>query len=124
MSSNTLHEAWSLIQDLIGDASTWPMWMRQLFWETQLHYVDRMKIAAFGYNNGLSSEALAKKIYARRIDEKRIKEMVSLYKYWDDSSEGLSRRARYRSFDLIHRRMTSLNGRDINEENKAGLLKM
>ena len=72
MSSETIHHAWVLIQDLIGDASTWPAWMRSLFWTTELHYTDRMKVAAFGYNNGLSPKALAQFFDARKLDGKRI----------------------------------------------------
>lgn len=123
MSSNCLQHSWFLIQDLIGDAATWPAWIRSLFWETQLHYTDRMKIAAFGYNNGLCPDALSSFFRARKVDAKRIEEMVALYKYWNDPIEGVQRRARYRSFDLIHRRMTSLNNRDLEEETNLGLLK-
>ena len=110
MSSESLHNAWVMIQDIIGDAGTWPAWIRSLFWTSELHYTDRMKIAAFGYNNGLTPKALSDFFVLRKLNVKRIGEMLSLYDYWSDKTEGVSRRARYRSFDLIHRRMTTLNG--------------
>jgi hypothetical protein len=40
-----LSVAWSEIQEMIGPASTWPTFLRQMFWTTCLKYYDRMQIA-------------------------------------------------------------------------------
>ena len=115
-------ESWRSIQDLIGDANTWPGWIRALFWSSDLKRTDRLKLAAFGYNNGVSPHVLAEFFSARRCDPKRIVEMIELYDYWDDDMSGLQRRAKYRSMDLITGRVTSLNGRLIEEERNLGLI--
>ena len=47
---------WLEIQDIIGNASLWPINIRQSFWTPNLRHLDRRNICCFVFVNGLNPE--------------------------------------------------------------------
>ena len=57
MSKNKkIYESWVDIQDIIGNASLWPLKIRRLFWKQGVKHFDRILLATFVYVNGLNPE--------------------------------------------------------------------
>lgn len=53
MKKDNLYLHWALMQDLIGDASTWPHKICRLFWSMKPNHWERVQMAAFVFLNGL-----------------------------------------------------------------------
>ena len=49
---------WLAIQDIIGNANTWPKFIRQMFWDKNFTDHNRMIIVNFAFINGVSEEFL------------------------------------------------------------------
>lgn len=103
---------WVDFQDIIGDANTWPAIVRYKFWCSDLGYRDRAFIAAFAYCNGAPPQMLIDTLAVinRRSTPVKLRKILDLFVYWDHPVEGFNRRERYFSYDLILRRLVTLNG--------------
>ena len=51
-----IYESWRDIQEIIGDASKWPMKIRRLFWTQGVPHFQRILLATFVIVNGLNPE--------------------------------------------------------------------
>ena len=49
---------WLALQDVIGPMSTFPRFIRRLFWKRELYYRERFSIALFGWMNGVHPDFL------------------------------------------------------------------
>ena len=49
-----LAQTWWDIQDIVGEASLWPNYIRHLFWRKNLTWEERQIISAFVFINGLN----------------------------------------------------------------------
>lgn len=82
-----------------------------------LSYRDRLYIAAFCFQNGVSPYILETMIYlnnnATRV---KVNKMCKLYEYWEDPEHGRERRERYWAYDLVIGRICDLNGKVVSRE--------
>ena len=51
-----IYRLWMTIQDIVGEASLWPVLIRRLFWTPNLIHWHRILICTFVYVNGLNPE--------------------------------------------------------------------
>ena len=51
-------QLWKDIQDIIGNASLWPLNIRRLFWTKCVKHFDRIKLVTFCFVNGLHPDIL------------------------------------------------------------------
>ena len=49
---------WLAVQDVVGDAKTWPKFIRKMFWEKNLRDHNRMMIVNFAILNHISEDFL------------------------------------------------------------------
>ena len=49
---------WFALQDVVGNANTWPKFIRKMFWEKHFKDHNRMIIVNFAYLNAISEEFL------------------------------------------------------------------
>jgi len=110
-----LNNPWLSLQDLIGDAKSWPQYIRQMFWDKSFTDLKRLKIT-FSYQNGVSEKVLhtvlsftIKEAYSKE----RRRNISARYAYFNDPREGFERRERTYALDLIHKRVLTLNGNPI-----------
>lgn len=111
---------WLAVQDLIGPKENWPSFIPNYMWCGPLDYKDRVVIASFFYQNGVSAEFLIEVlefVNKQRLTVKRAAKILELYKYWSDPIEGFARRTRYFAFDLVVRKVLDLNGRVRTSDN-------
>ena len=58
MSNAAIYSQWMIIQDIIGNASSWPYSIRRIFWRKPLKHFDRILLCTFAYVNGLNPDIL------------------------------------------------------------------
>lgn len=49
---------WLAVQDVVGDAKTWPKFIRQMFWDKNFKHHNRMIIVNFAYLNAITEDFL------------------------------------------------------------------
>ncbi|KAL0130412.1 hypothetical protein PUN28_002234 [Cardiocondyla obscurior] len=49
---------WLAVQDVIGDARTWPKFIREIFWNKNFKNHNRMIVVNFAYLNAISEDFL------------------------------------------------------------------
>lgn len=49
-----IYKQWMDIQDIVGPAKLWPLFIRRLFWTQSLKHLQRILITTFVYINGLN----------------------------------------------------------------------
>ena len=106
---------WLLLQDLIGKADRWPLYIRRMFWDKDLTDVKRLKLVSFCYQNGVS-EYVLHSVLERTIKESytadRRRQIKAKYKYFDDPIEGYNRREKAYALDLIKNKVLTFNGNE------------
>lgn len=101
---------WIELQDMwLGNAEKWPQFLRHMFWEGDLKYNCRAKLAAFCYLNGVPVEILCCTLQEtnKNYSFERCQQIVGLYKWWERSQVA---RQKYYSFDVVLGRLTRLDG--------------
>ena len=109
-----MNNPWLLLQMMIGDADTWPQFIRAAFWETWFNDHNRMVVVNFAYKNGVCELLLhdvlnftLKDNYTRQ----RRANVAYRYSYFDDPIHGAERRSRAYSFDTTMKAVAYLDGR-------------
>lgn len=98
---------WLEIQDLIGPAKYWPTYMRRMFWSNSIHYYERMKLASFGYVNGVAPLFLVEVLQFTNRDFKPSDstKIIDLYLWWMDNPEAA---AKYRAYHVLKKEVQFL----------------
>lgn len=113
-----LRNPFLLVQDLIGDKSTWPKYVLYSLFCSKLQYRDQVILGPFFYGNGLDMGSMLEMVafvnshYSKEFERK----MKALYELWEDSELDRSRRTYY---DLILKRVVDLNGDPITVEQRG-----
>jgi len=95
------HEALWAIEDLIGPCSSWPEWIRKIYWMKKLDNRDALRVVTFGLGNSLPPHLIFEWLRVRRVavdwvkfraDMKAVKKSMGLdgvitFFYWDLRTE-------------------------------------
>jgi len=102
---------WLLLQDLIGKADRWPLYIRRMFWDEDLTDVKRLELVCSCYQNGVS-EYVLHSVLERIIKESytagRRRQIKGKCKYFNDPIEGYNRREKAYALDLIKNEVLTL----------------
>jgi hypothetical protein len=91
------HEALWAIEDLIGPCSSWPEWIRKIYWMKKLNNRNSLRLVTFGLGNSLPPHLICEWVRVRRValhwpkfhaDMSAVKKSMGLdgptkYFYWD-----------------------------------------
>lgn len=76
---------WTLIQDLVGDATTWPRIIRRVFWDKDAGHWQRIMLATFAFVNGLTPSVLFEWLSLLNFPQRKIDHMKYLIKRFEDN---------------------------------------
>lgn len=109
-----MNNPWLLLQMLIGEADTWPQFIRKAFWETWFNHRNRMIVVNFAYKNGVS-ESLLHDVLSFTLKDNytraRRANVAYRYSYFNDPIHGAERRSSAYSYDTTMKAVTYLDGR-------------
>lgn len=119
MPSRESVESWNFFCDIISNV---PIRINRLLRRkilfSQLNYVDRVYIATFCFQNGVSKDIVESFLWMNKhCTVRKCRKVLDLYSYWEmDGEEGLNRRRRYNAFNIVVGRICNLNGEIISDE--------
>jgi hypothetical protein len=61
------HEVLWAIEDLIGPCSSWPEWIRKIYWMKKLDNKNSLRLVTFGLGNGLPPHLICEWLRVRRV---------------------------------------------------------
>lgn len=110
--SSTIYILWRDIQDIIGNASLWPIRIRRLFWTQHLRYFQRFLIVIFSYVNGLNPQLLIEWLKIQRgfsnaESERHVRE---LFIRLEEGKYNNHTRYNYYGYNVYNKRYEYVNG--------------
>ena len=104
-------ELWSDIQDLIGKANLWPIFIRNLFWSKNIKHYSGILICAFVFVNGLNPIVFLQWCDLRGMcrDNSSRNEIVSLLNAFESNPSKYN----YYAYNVHFNRYETLSGRTI-----------
>lgn len=113
-------QSWRFITDVIANV---PVRLNRLLRMKilcgDIGYRDRVYLASFCYLNGIPFDALTEAlILNRNVTYVKLRKIRELYSYWGEGAAFIyvDRRRRYRSWNILFRHMTDLNGAFVRVE--------
>lgn len=109
-----MENPWIFLQMMIGEADTWPQFIRSSFWEIKFNDHNWMVVVNFAYKNGVCESLLhdvLKFTLKRNYTRARQANVAYRYVYFDDIFHGTERRSRAYSYDTTLKAVAYLDGR-------------